>query len=214
MSLTETTRPASRAVSKPSPPRPKVRVPWLLAAAGVFVLGVMLVLWAVSNASDRTQVLVVVEPVAAGEPLPDSAIGVTGVSNESGFGRIYLESQRAEVVGAIAVGDLAPGDVLGPSMLIGAPDTFDGERLVGAVLRAGRYPEEIQRGDTGLAVSTADRSTEAPPAIEVRVVAVELSETDEASITLAVPEDDAALVGTWAGTDELVIVVQPVGAEQ
>lgn len=214
MSLTEATRPASRGVSKPSSPRPKVRVPWLVAAAGVFVLGVMLVLWAVSNASDRTQVLVVVEPVAAGEPLPDSAIGVTGVSNESGFGRIYLESQRAEVVGAIAVGDLAPGDILGPSMLTGAPDTFDGERLVGAVLRAGRYPEEIQRGDTGLAVSTADRSTDAPPAIEVRVVAVEFSETDEASITLAVPEAEAALVGTWAGTDELVIVVQPVGAEQ
>ncbi|MEM1335691.1 MAG: hypothetical protein AAGG08_19775, partial [Actinomycetota bacterium] len=139
---------------------------------------------------------------------------VTGVSNDAGFGRIYLESQRAEIVGAVAVGDLAPGDLLGPSMVTGEPDTFEGERLVGSVLRAGRYPEEIQRGDTGLAVSTLDRATDSPSAIPVRVVAVSFSETDEASVTLAVAEADAALVGTWAGTDELVVVIQPFGAEQ
>lgn len=214
MSLTDTIRPTSTSALKPSSPRPKVKLPWLLAAAGVFVLSVVLVLLAVSSASDRTQVLMVVEPVAAGEQIPDSAIGVTGISNDSGFGRIYLESQRADIVGAVAVGDLAAGDLLGPSMVTGEPDTFDGERLVGAVLRAGRYPEQIQRGDTGLAVSTLDRATDVPSAIPVRVVAVSFSETAEASVTLAVADADAALVGTWAGTDELVVVIQPLGADQ
>ena len=214
MSLTHSVRPTHASTSKPSSPRPRLKVPWLLAAGGVFVLSVMLVLWAVSSASDRTQVLMVVAPVPAGEQIPDSAIGVTGISNDSGFGRIYLESQRADIVGAVAVGDLAPGDLLGPSMVAGAPDTFEGERLVGAVLRAGRYPEEIQRGDTGLAVSTMDRATDSPSTIPVRVVAVSFSETAEASITLAVAEPDAALVGTWAGTDELVVVIQPLGADQ
>ncbi len=214
MSLTETIRPTPTSSPKPSSPRPKVKLPWLLAAAGVFVLSVMLVLLAVSNASDRTQVLMVIEPVAAGEQIPDSAIGVTGISNDNGFGRIYLESQRADIVGAVAVGDLVAGDLLGPSMVTGEPDTFDGERLVGAVLRAGRYPEEIQRGDLGVAVSTLDRATDFPSAVPVRVVAVSFSETAEASVTLAVAEADAPLVGTWAGTDELVIVIQPLGADQ
>ena len=155
-----------------------------------------------------------VEPVAAGEPIPDSAIGTTGVSNDAGFGRIYVASQRAEIVGAVAVVDLEVGDLLGPAMVTNAPDTFSGERLVGAVLRAGRYPEEIQRGDEALAVSIVDRAAVEPPSIPVRVVSVSISETAEASVTLAVAEQDASRVGTWAGTDELVVVVRPVGADE
>ena len=215
MSLSEQVRQSAPVRgSRSSAPRPKVRLPWLLAAAALFVLTVTLVLWAVSSASDRTQVLSVVEPVVAGEPIPDTAIGSTGVSNDDGFGRIYLESQRAEIVGAVAVVDLEPGDLLGPSMVTNKPDTFSGERLVGAVLRAGRYPAEIQRGDEALAVSIVDRAATAPPAVPVRVVSVVLSETDEASVTLAVADSDAAVVGTWAGTDELVVVVRPIGADE
>ena len=215
MSVTDRIQPASKpSTTKPISPRAKVRLPWLLASAGAFVLVVMLVLWAVSSASERTQVLTVVEPVAAGEPVPDSAVGVVGVSNDGGFGRIYVESQRDQIVGAVAVVDLKPGDLLGPAMVTNSPDTFVGERLVGAVLRAGRYPEEIQRGDEALAVSIVDRSAAEPPAVDVRVVAVSISETAEASVTLAVSDADAALVATWAGTDELVVVVRPIGAEE
>lgn len=219
MSVTERSRRPSTEIRpdtpiRPKAPRPKVRLPWLLVAAGTFVLIVMIVLWAVSSASDRTDALTIVEPVAAGEPIPDSAIGVTGVSNDDGFGRIYVASQREAVVGAVAVVDLEPGDLLGPSMVTNAPDTFAGERLVGAVLRAGRYPEEVQRGDEALAVSIVDRSATSPPVVPVRVVAVSISETDEASLTLAVADADAALVGAWAGTDELVLVVRPLGADE
>ncbi len=218
MSLTDHARPADAptptAATKPRAPRPRVRLPWLLVTAGLFVLIVMLVLWALSSASERTQVLVVVEPVAAGEPIPDSAIGATGLSNDDGFGRIYVESQRSEIVGAVAVADLEPGDLLGPALVTNAPDTFTGERLVGAVLRAGRYPEAIQRGDEALAVSIVDRAAVDPATVPVRVVAVTFSETAEASVTLAVAEEDAALVGTWAGTDELVVVVRPIGIDE
>lgn len=199
---------------RPKAPRPKVRLPWLLVAAGTFVLIVMIVLWALSSASERRDVLTIVERVAAGETIPDSAIGVTGVSIDEGFGRIYVASQRGVVVGAVAVADLEPGDLLGPSMVTNAPDTFAGERLVGAVLRAGRYPEEIQRGDEALAVSIVDRSASSPPVVPLRIVTVSISETDEASLTLAVAEADAALVGAWAGTDQLVVVVRPLGADE
>ncbi len=218
MSLTDHARPTDAptrtATTKPRAPRPRVRLPWLLVTAGLFVLIVMLVLWALSSASGRTQVLVVIEPVAAGEPIPDSAIGTTGLSNDDGFGRIYVESQRSEIVGAVAIADLEPGDLLGPALVTNAPDTFTGERLVGAVLRAGRYPEEIQRGDEALAVSIVDRAAADPATVSVRGVAVSFSETAEASVTLAVAEEDAPLVGTWAGTDELVVVVRPIGVDE
>ena len=57
MSLTEQVRPTTtpRAPSKPTSPRPKVRAAVAARRGGVFVLIVMLVLWAVSSASERTR---------------------------------------------------------------------------------------------------------------------------------------------------------------
>lgn len=213
--MTETLLPPGRsATPKPSSPRPKVRTSWLLVGAGLFLFVVLLVVWAISNASDRTEVLVVTESVAAGESIPDSAIGTTAISAEEGYGRIYLASQRDLLVDAVALNDLVPGDLLGPSSVTGEPETIEGEQLVGVVLRSGHYPAEIERDDVGQAVSTLDRETAEPLAVPVRVVSVSISETFEASVTMAVRTEDAPLVGTWAGQDEMVLVITPFGAEQ
>ena len=205
------TTPRAQQTRRPSSARPRVKTSWLLAALAMFLVVVLLVMWAVSNASDRTQVLAMTEPVAAGEAIPDSAIGSVSISSDAGFGRIYLESQRDLLVGAVAVADLVPGDILGPSMVTGEPEVIEGEQLVGVVLRAGRYPSEIERGDGGFAVSTLERGAGDPASVPVRVVSVSISETLEASVTLAVADADAARVGTWAGLDELVMVVTPLG---
>lgn len=207
-------RPKQRTTPKPLSPRPKVRMSWLLVATGLFLFVILLVLWAVSNASERTEVLVVTEPVAAGELIPDSAIGTTAISAEEGFGRIYVASQRDVLVDAVALTDLVPGDLLGPSSVTGEPETIEGEQLVGVVLRSGRYPTEIQRDDAGVAVSTIDRETAEPASVSVRIVSVSISETLEASVTMAVRVEDAPVVGTWAGQDEMVLVITPFGAEQ
>ena len=206
--------PKQRLQPRPSSPRPKVRMSWLLVAAGLFLFVILLVLWAVSNASERTEVLVVTEPVAAGELIPDSAIGTTAISAEEGFGRIYVTSQRDLLVDAVALADLVPGDLLGPSSVTGEPETVDGEQLVGVVLRSGRYPTEIERDDVGVAVSTLDRESADPASVPVRIVSVSVSVTLEASVTMAVRVEDAPLVGTWAGQDEMVLVITPFGAEQ
>lgn len=206
--------PKQRLTPKPSSPRPKVRMSWLLVATGLFLFVILLVLWAVSNASERTEVLVVIEPVGAGELIPDSAIGTTAISAEEGFGRIYVASQRDVLVDAVALTDLVPGDLLGPSSVTGEPETLVGEQLVGVVLRSGRYPTEIQRDDVGVAVSTLDRESAEPSSVSVRIVSVSISETLEASVTMAVATEDAPLVGTWAGQDEMVLVITPFGAEQ
>ena len=206
--------PKQRLQPRPSSPRPKVRMSWLLVAAGLFLFVILLVLWAVSNASERTEVLVVTEPVAAGELIPDSAIGTTAISVEEGFGRIYVASQRDVLVDAVALTDLVPGDLLGPSSVTGEPETVDGEQLVGVVLRSGRYPTEIERDDVGVAVSTLDRESADPVSVPVRIVSVSVSVTLEASVTMAVSAEDAPLVGTWAGQDEMVLVITPFGAEQ
>ena len=206
--------PKQRLTAKLSSPRPKLRMSWLLVAAGLFLFVILLVLWAVSNASERTEVLIVTEPVAAGELIPDSAIGTTAISAEEGFGRIYVASQRDVLVDAVALTDLVPGDLLGPSSVTGEPETVDGEQLVGVVLRSGRYPTEIERDDVGVAVSTLDRESAEPVSVPVRIVSVSVSVTLEASVTMAVSVEDAPLVGTWAGQDEMVLVITPFGAGQ
>lgn len=210
--MTDTVR-KSAPRTRTTAPRSRIRTSWLMLAAAAFLFTAIVVWWGVSNASDRTQALVITAPVSAGQPIPADAIGTTSASVDAGFGRIYVDDQRPFVEGAIAVVDLSPGDLLGPTMVTGQPDTLVGERLVGLVLRAGRFPSEMQAGDTGLAVRTStQQDADGPETAAVRVVAVAVSETQEASITLAVADDLSPRVGSWAGQDEMVLVITPLGA--
>ena len=185
----------------------------VLAAGAAFALTAALILWALSNADQRTDVLVIIEPVAAGEPVTDAAIGTTRIAADDGYGRIYVASQRSDVAGAIAVTDLAPGDVLGPALLTSKPVAAVGEQLVGVVLRAGRYPTELKAGDSGTAVSIDNANTAPVTPVPVRIASVTISETLEASVTMAVDSEHASTVGVWAGRDQMVLVVTPIGSE-
>ena len=126
--------------------------------------------------------------------------------------RIFRDTQQADVTDSIALVDLEPGDLLGPSVLTSAPEKLDGERLVGAVVRAGRYPEEIRQGDSALAVPTYVDG-EDPPGIvvPVRVLRVSVSLTNELSVTLAVVEDETDRITKWAAQDSLALATTPIG---
>jgi hypothetical protein len=66
----------------PAGPRRPVRVPYLIGAAALAVATAVLVLWGFSRAADRTEVIVVREPVAAGTPIPASALSTTMVGDD------------------------------------------------------------------------------------------------------------------------------------
>lgn len=198
---------------RPRGPASRVSVGWLLLAGAAFALAAALILWTLSSADERTDVLVVVEPVAAGEPLTEAIMGTTRIASDDGFGRIYVASQRASVIGAIAVTDLEPGDLLGPSVLAARPAANNGERLVGVVLRTGRYPVELKAGDTALAVNIDPNHAELGATIPVRIASVSVSETLEASVTMAAATASAPELGGWAGRDQVVLVVAPLGVE-
>ena len=207
-----TTAPSTPRSSSGRSAKSRVRLPWLLCAAGGFLLTAVLVLWAVGRAADRTEVLVVARPVKAGEVLSADAVTVRAASLDGGLGRMYRASQRDVVVGAVATVDLETGDVLGPAVLAPAATARAGEQLVGAVVRSGRYPPHMRAGEQATAVNMADSRAPTPATVPVRVVAVTYSETLQATVTLAVPTESAAIVGLWAGTDGLGLVVTPPGA--
>ena len=51
-----------------------MKVSWLAGAVGAAVVAAALVLWALGQVGDRTDVVIVVEPVAAGDAIPASAL--------------------------------------------------------------------------------------------------------------------------------------------
>ena len=180
-------------------PRRSVRVPYLIGAAALALATAVLVLWGFSRAADRTGVIVVRTPVAAGTPIPASALSTTMVGVDTGVGRLYPAG--TDLSGVVAATDLEPGDLLSASMVETAPALPDGWREVGAVVRRGRYPTTLQVGDDMLAVP-ADGSGELP----VVVVSSSVGDDGAMSVVLGVDAADATVVAQWAAGDRLTLV--------
>ena len=104
---------------RPAGPRRSVRVPYLIGAAALALATAVLVLWGFSRAADRTEVIVVRAPVAAGTPIPASALSTTMVGVDAGVGRLYPAG--TDLSGVVAATDLEPGDLLSASMVEAAP---------------------------------------------------------------------------------------------
>lgn len=135
MTATETTPLAGRRSGQPRGPSRRVRLPWLAAAAGLAVLVAALVLWGFGRAAERREVVMVVAPVEAGDPITGAALGSTMAAIDSSSTQLFSASQRAELVGKIAAIDLAPGDLLGPSLISTGPSVPDGWLEIGGLLR-------------------------------------------------------------------------------
>lgn len=208
MTATETTPLASRRSGQPRGPSRRVRLPWLAAAAGLAVLVAALVLWGFGRAAERREVVMIVAPVEAGDPITDAALGSTMVAIDSSSTQLFSASQRAELAGKIAAIDLAPGDLLGPSLISTGPSVPDGWLEIGGLLRAGRYPVSLSVGDQLLAIPV-----EGADATPVAVLVVESSVGDDRAlmVVLAAAPESAAQVAQWAASDDLVLV--RVGAQ-
>ena len=73
---------------RPAGPRRLVRVPYVVGAAGLALATAVVVLWGFSRAADRTEVLIVRAPVAAGTPIPAAALSTTMIGVDASVGRL------------------------------------------------------------------------------------------------------------------------------
>jgi hypothetical protein len=208
MTATETAPITTRQPGVAHGPSRRVRLPWLAAAAGLAVLVGALVLWGFGRVAERREVVMIVAPVEAGDPITDAALGSTMVAVDSSSTQIFSATQRSELVGKIAAVDLAPGDLVGPSLISTGAAVPDGWLEIGGLLRAGRYPVSLAVGDELLAIPL-----EGVDVTSVAVLVVESSVADDRALTvvLAAAPESAAQVAQWAATDELVLV--RVGAQ-
>lgn len=117
------------------------------------VVGVLLVLGcalAFTDASlhlgSREEVLVVAQPVAAGQVLTSADLRAARVSTGSGL-EVVLSGQEATVVGRRAAVALVAGSLLTASEVGSPPLVGSGFDVVAVGLKAGAYPPELAPGD-------------------------------------------------------------------
>jgi len=192
--------------AKQSRVRSRVRTQWMAMAAALVVLAGVLVAWALSNAADRVQVVRVAQQVPAGEVIDAADLTLVGVAFDAEVQGMVPASSLAALVGRIAAVDLEPGVLLVTGMWSDAPETLPGEEAVGAVLRAGRFPLGLARGDVALA-APLDASAAAP--VTVRVIEVQVGADGDISVSLAVAAEHAVAVAQLAASDQLLLVGQP-----
>jgi Flp pilus assembly protein CpaB len=117
------------------------------------VVGVLLVLGcalAFTDASlhlgNREEVLVLAQPVAAGQILSSTDLRAARVSTGSGLD-VVLSGQEATVVGRRAAVALVAGSLLTASEVGSSPPVGSGFDVVAVGLKAGAYPPELAPGD-------------------------------------------------------------------
>lgn len=168
-------------------------------------------------ATERQAVLAIARPVPAGSMVTVEDLAVAQVADDPALHPIPLAS-RESVIGQTAAVDLSPGQLLTESSLGEASTIADGEALVGVEVPPSAAPvDAIGVGDR-VRVVAVDKSAdgEAQGLGEVlsegRVVRVSPSRTSgsaAASVSLAVPVDDApAVAGASVGQRAALVVIR------
>jgi len=185
-----------------------VRTQWLALGAALVVLAGVLVAWAVGNAADRVQVVQVVRSVQSGAAFTADDLALTGVAFDGQVQGLVPASSIDSMVGRVAALDVRAGSLLQVGMWRDGAALAAGEQSVGAVLKDGRFPSALSRGDRALAVAIDDAAA-AP--VAVRVIASRTTDGGAFVVTLAVPQADAVVVAQLAATDRLVLVGEAPG---
>jgi hypothetical protein len=184
----------------------------------VFALGA--VLWHLS-AVDRSPALAVVGTVERGDVISSDDLRVVYVSSDDALARMG-ESQMTEVVGRVALVDLAPGTLVTRSVVADRPTLEEGEGIVGLSLDPGGYPDLglapgdrvtiVRSGDTAASEATDDSADDGGTsssnviAREATVVSVEELTGDRRLVSVLTTEADAEAVAAAAGSGSLRLV--------
>lgn len=118
------------------------------ATLGILLIVVcsLLVAAFASSADRRTQVLVIIRPVAAGTALSASDVRATGVAAGRSVRGIGA-AQAGTVIGRVAADNLVPGTLLVSAELATGPLVGKGASVVGLALKPGLLPASLAAQD-------------------------------------------------------------------
>jgi hypothetical protein len=191
------------------------------------IVGVLLVIGgalAFADASlhlgSREDVLVVTEPLAAGQVVLSSDLESARVSTGSGL-QVVPVSEEASVVGRPASVPLVAGALLTSAEVGASAPVGSGSDVVALGLKAGQYPPDLAPGDRVQVVpvtsssGTASGSASAGSPVSATVLAIDVASAASASPTvfsLQVSTGDADEVAALAAAGEASLIQVGSGA--
>jgi hypothetical protein len=198
----------------------------VLLAVLVVALGGLVSMWAVSSYAHRDRVLVISANVAVGQRITaDDLIGadLTLDPRVSAF----TVAQQGEVIGKVALVDLARGTLVNPSQVGASPLLTAGEVLVPLQLKPGQLPAVgVAPGqlvwlvatpvDTAQGAQAGAQPGAQPAAVDpISATVAESGEPDPATLVtvvdVRVPQDQGVSLARMAASGNVTVVVLPAG---
>lgn len=198
-----------------APPGRRMRTPEIMVGVLVIVVfALAAVLWHL-NAVDRSPALAIATSVERGETIAADDVEVVYLASDAPVERLD-GSQMDEVVGRVALVDLAAGTLLSRSVVADRPALVEGEGVVGLSLEPGGYPAMglspgdhvniVRATDTTSPPEDGDATGEVVIATDATVFAVEELPSNRRLISILAEEADADAVAAAAGTGTLRLV--------
>jgi Flp pilus assembly protein CpaB len=171
----------------------------------------------------REEVLVVAQPVAAGQVLTSSDLRTARMSTGSGLD-VVLSGDEATVIGRRVAVPLVAGSLLTAGEVGSAPAVGSGSEVVAVGLKAGAYPPELAPGDRVEVVpvtsgssssgsSTGSVTSGSPVAATVLSVAAAPADSDTPTVfSLQVSTGDADEVAALAAGGQASLVEVGAGS--
>lgn len=192
----------------------KVRRRPVFLAAGialvvVFVIGAVAL---VNGMRQVTNVLVVSHDIEQGQQIASQDLTTKQINTDAGIASVAAED-KASVVGQVAAVPIPSGTVLNPNAVTSAVIPTTGLTLVGVTVSYAKLPAEpLRAGDMVRIVDTPrdqdDSPVQGPITSKAQVVSTTLIEaTQETTVDVLVPADEASWVSARAATRRVAIVL-------
>lgn len=195
-------------------PRGRRRPAFVVAGVAMAALGALAVMWLVSSAGHRTEVVSMARDVNYGSTIVAEDLTTTSVSVEPTV-RLVPADEAATLMGKVASTNLARGSLVTPTDVTQAGVVGSDEVLVPLPLSSDRVPAGgLAAGDRLLVVDAppqgADPVPGAPTSFEARVVRVGPPDVNGLVVVdVVTPADDGPKLATRAATGRFAIVVEP-----
>ena len=207
----ERSRPPTSAPAK----KPRRQLP-LVALGVLLVLGCALAFADASvHLGTREQVLVVAQPVSAGQVLTAGDLRAVRVSTGSGLDVVPVD-QEGTLLGRRVAVPLVAGSLLTASEVGSTPAVGAGSDVVAVGLKSGAYPPEVAPGDRVQVVpvasgssgtNTASTTSGSPIAATVLAVTAAPADSDEPTVfSLQVSTNDADEVASLAAAGQASLI--------
>ena len=209
--------PAVRAAAAPRQWKPRQ----VLLAVLVVVLGGLVSMWAVSSYAHRERVLVIAQNVAVGHKITVDDLAGADLTVDPRVAA-FTVGQQDQVIGQVALVDLAKGTLVNPSQVGQSPLLTSGQVLVPLQLKPGQLPAVgLAPGQRVLLVATAADTAQGaatgggadPIEASVAESGVPDPSTGVTVVDVRVPQDAGVLLARMAAGNVTVVVLPPGGGK-